>query len=327
MAALWRGLGAGSLSVARWMAQAGPAAGLSASCAAGSRPLGAACIRVQWRGFAQAATESASSERGAGEASSSFPPAPGPLSPLTRRSGVIAIKAGMTQEWDSWGVRVPLTVLWIDNCQVVQVKSDEREGYTALQLGCGSKRPKQLTSAVRGHCQAAGVPLKRRLEEFRVTADALLPAGTALGAGWFVPGQYVDVSGTTIGKGFQGGMKRWGFSGQPASHGNSLAHRSMGSTGQNQDPGRVWKGKKMPGHMGNQRRTVQNLQVFCVDAERNLVYVVGQVPGHRGNFVRLSDAVKKAFEEQPQRPMHPLDAARGVSVRQSQGKDPYEVAE
>jgi len=149
----------------------------------------------------------------------------------TRRSGLIAVKVGMTQEWDHWGARMPLTVLWVDDCQVVQVKRPETDGYLALQLGCGAKRPKQVSGTLRGHFSTAGVPIKRKVAEFRVTPDALLPVGFSLLASHFIAGQYVDVSGTSIGKGFQGVMKRWGFAGQPASHGNSLAHRGAGSTG------------------------------------------------------------------------------------------------
>jgi large subunit ribosomal protein L3 len=149
----------------------------------------------------------------------------------TRRSGLIAVKVGMTQEWDHWGAHMPLTVLWVDDCQVVQVKRPETDGYLALQLGCGAKRPKQVSGTLRGHFSTADVPIKRKVAEFRVTPDALLPVGFSLLASHFVAGQYVDVSGTSIGKGFQGVMKRWGFAGQPASHGNSLAHRGAGSTG------------------------------------------------------------------------------------------------
>ncbi|EIE20141.1 translation protein, partial [Coccomyxa subellipsoidea C-169] len=230
-----------------------------------------------------------------------------------RRCGVLAVKAGMTQEWDQWGARVPLTVLWVDDCQasfafnallqVVQIKTPAREGYLALQVGCGSKRPKQVNRGQLGHFEWAGVPIKRRLTEFRVTEDALLPVGTMLTAAHFTPGQYVDVQGTTLGKGFQGVMKRWGFAGQPASHGNSLAHRAAGGIGACQDPGKVWPGKKMAGRMGGVTRTLSCAYVFKVDAARNLIYVRGQVPGHKGNFVRISDAALKTFGQQPQRPV------------------------
>ena len=154
-----------------------------------------------------------------------------PSNGRSRRSGVIAVKVGMTQEWDHWGARIPLTILWVDDCQVVQVKRPETEGYLALQLGCGAKRPKQVPATLRGHFDAAGLPIKRKLAEFRVSPDSVLPVGFTLNASHFVPGQFVDVTGTTIGKGFQGVMKRWGFAGQSASHGTSLAHRSAGSTG------------------------------------------------------------------------------------------------
>ncbi|KAK9842200.1 hypothetical protein WJX81_000206 [Elliptochloris bilobata] len=228
---------------------------------------------------------------------------PRTMLPSTRRSGVVAVKAGMTQEWDAWGQRVPLTVLWIDECEVVQVKTPEREGYMALQLGCGAKRDKQVHRQLRGHFRAAGVPNKRRCREFKVTPDALLPVGTHLTAAHFAPGQYVDVQGTTIGKGFQGVMKRWGFAGQPASHGNSKAHRKPGATGACQDPGKVWKGKKMAGRMGGKQRTVQSAYVYKVDPVRNLLYVRGQVPGHKGNFVYVRDAVLVPFKRQPERPV------------------------
>lgn len=174
-----------------------------------------------------------STDAGNNESSSSFASTSGGASQgeRTYRSGVVAVKVGMTQEWDHWGMRIPLTVLWLDECEVVQVKTQEKEGYTGLQLGCGSKRRKQLPPSLCGHFDAAGVPLKRKLVEFRVSPQAVLPVGHVFSAAHFVPGQYVDVAGTTIGKGFQGVMKRWGFSGQPASHGNSLSHRAAGSTG------------------------------------------------------------------------------------------------
>lgn len=225
-----------------------------------------------------------------------------PFTSSSRRTGVIAVKVGMTQAWDTWSMRIPLTVLWLDSCQVVQVKSEPSEGYTALQLGCGSKRDKQLNGRQLGHYRHAGVDNKRKLAEFRVSEDAVLPVGFELSAAHFVPGQFLDIAGMTIGKGFQGVMKRHGFKGQPASHGNSLAHRAPGGIGACQDPGKVWPGKKMPGRMGNKRRTVQSVWVYKVDPVRNLIYVRGQVPGHKGNFVLVKDAVMKQQHQQPERP-------------------------
>lgn len=169
----------------------------------------------------------------------------------------------------------------------------DKPGHFALQLGAGSKKPKQLTRAALGHFAAHGVSPKRVLSEFPVSEDAMLPAGTKLGASHFVPGQHVDVQGRTIGKGFQGPMKRWGFSGLPASHGTTKKHRAHGSIGNSQDPGRVFKGKKMAGRMGNRLRTVKNALVYKVDPARNLLYVVGQVPGKAGTFQRVTDAVFK----------------------------------
>lgn len=214
-----------------------------------------------------------------------------------RRTGTIAVKRGMMALWDSWGVLHPLTVLQMDNVQVVQAKKEEKEGYCAVQLGATNKKESKVNKPQLGHFEKAGVPPKRVLMEFRVTSNALLDVGTMLNAAHFVPGQYVDVSALTIGKGFQGPMKRWGFGGLPASHGVSVSHRSHGATGQRQDPGRVFKGKRMAGHMGVERRTIQNLQVFKIDTLLNLVYVCGAVPGFQGCYVRISDAIKKPINE------------------------------
>jgi large subunit ribosomal protein L3 len=209
------------------------------------------------------------------------------------RTGLIARKIGMSRLFISDGTHVPVTVLEVGNCQVVAQKNKERDGYDALQLGLGKAKVKNVTKAMRGHYAKSKIEPMQRLVEFRVTEDALVDVGTEISASHFIEGQFVDVTGISIGKGFAGGMKRHGFSGLRASHGVSISHRSLGSTGQCQDPGRVFKGKKMAGQMGNVRITTQNLKVVLTDSVRGLVLVRGSVPGSKGGYVRISDATKK----------------------------------
>ena len=213
------------------------------------------------------------------------------------RSGVIAQKLGMTRVFTEDGLHVPVTVLKIDSCQVVDVRTEDKHGYNAVQLGWGTAKVKNVSKPMRGHFAKAKVEPKRKLAEFRVSADALLDIGAEITAEHFVPGQYVDVAGTSIGKGFAGAMKRHNFKGLEASHGVSVSHRSHGSTGNSQDPGRVFKGKKMAGHMGSVRVTGQNLEVVVTDLERGLVLVKGSVPGAKGGYVFVSDAKKKTLPE------------------------------
>ena len=218
--------------------------------------------------------------------------------PQSRRVGALGMKCGMTMEWTPWGERLPLTVIELQDVQVVQVKLEETDGFNALQLGAGWQKRKRINESMARHYESRMLPLKRRLREFRVTPDALLPVGTSITARHFVPGQHVDVQGVTRGKGFQGVMKRWGFSGQPASHGHSLSHRSGGSSGGaagGMYATRVRKGMKMPGNMGNKRRTVQSLLVYKINVAHNLVFLKGTIPGSKGSFVRVTDAKLKPF--------------------------------
>lgn len=210
------------------------------------------------------------------------------------RTGVIAKKLGMTRVFADDGAHVPVTVLQLDGCQVVGQRTKERDGYVALQLGAGVKKAKNTAKAQREVFAKAEVEPKAYVTEFRVGEDALLDVGAELSADHFLAGQKVDIQGHTIGKGFAGAMKRWNFGGLRASHGVSISHRSHGSTGQRQDPGKVFKGKKMAGHLGQEVVTTQNLTVVRVDAERGLILIKGAVPGHDGAYVKISDAIKKA---------------------------------
>ena len=213
------------------------------------------------------------------------------------RSGVIAKKIGMTRIFAEDGSQVPVTVLHMDNVQVVSTRTNSKDGYTAVQLGAGSTKLKNLSKAQRGHFMSAKVAPKRKLAEFRVSEENLIGIGEEITADHYLAGQYVDVAGISIGKGFAGAMKRHNFSGLRASHGVSISHRSHGSTGQCQDPGRVFKGKKMAGHMGVARVTTQNLKVVKTDSEKGLIMVKGAVPGSKGGWVTINDATKKPVME------------------------------
>jgi large subunit ribosomal protein L3 len=248
------------------------------------------------------------------------------------RSGVIAQKVGMTRVFTDAGEHVPVTVLRLANCQVVAHRSKDRDGYVALQLGAGTRKPNRLNKAQRGHFALAKVEPKRKLAEFRVEESDLIPIGAVITADHFVAGQFVDVTGISIGKGFAGPMKRWNFAGLRASHGVSISHRSHGSTGGRQDPGKTFKNKKMAGHLGVERVTTLNLKVVQTDVERGLILVEGAVPGHKGGWIRLRDAVKKKLpadlpkpgkfrlpdSEAPAAPAQP-QAAEGAPAAEKEG--------
>jgi len=209
------------------------------------------------------------------------------------RTGLIARKLGMTRLFDEAGAHVPVTVLSLEGCQVTAQRTKDKDGYVALQLGAGAKKPKNTSKAERGHFAKALVEPKRHVAEFHVSEDNLIDVGAEFTADHFVAGQKVDVSGVTVGKGFAGAMKRWNFKGLRATHGVSVSHRSHGSTGQRQDPGKVFKNKKMAGHMGQDNVTTLNLTVFRVDVERGLILLRGAVPGTEGGFVKIRDAIKQ----------------------------------
>jgi large subunit ribosomal protein L3 len=222
------------------------------------------------------------------------------------RTGVIAIKLGMTRLFKDDGTHVPVTVLHLDEVRVVAARTVETDGYSALQLGIGKAKPKNVSKPQKGHFAKAKVEPTRKLVEFRVADDAVLESGAVISPSHFSVGQYVDVAGVTKGKGFAGGMKRWNFAGLEASHGVSISHRSLGSTGNRQDPGKTFKTKKMAGHLGQERVTTLNLQVAGVDEARNLVLIRGAVPGSKGSYVLLRDAIKKA---------RPADAAYPAALK------------
>jgi large subunit ribosomal protein L3 len=218
------------------------------------------------------------------------------------RSGVVAQKVGMTRVFSETGEHVPVTVLRLAQCQVVAHRTKDKNGYVALQLGSGARRANNMSKADRGYFGKQKVEPKRKLAEFRVTEDALIPVGAEITADHFIPGQFVDVCGITIGKGFAGGMKRWNFAGLRASHGVSISHRSIGGTGGRQDPGKTFKNKKMPGHLGVDRVTTLNLKVVQTDVERGLILVEGAVPGAKSGWVTVRDAVKKKLPKEAPKP-------------------------
>ena len=218
------------------------------------------------------------------------------------RSGVIAQKIGMTRIFTDSGEHIPVTVLKLDSVQVMAHRTDEKNGYTALQLGAGSRKVSRVTKAERQNFAIAKVEPKRTVAEFRVSADNLIEIGAEITADHYVKGQMVDVTGDTQGKGFQGAMKRWNFSGLRATHGVSVTHRAHGSTGQRQDPGKVFKGKKMAGHMGDERVTTLNLEVVKTDVDKGLLLVRGAVPGSKGGWVYVRDAVKRPLPKEAPKP-------------------------
>ena len=237
------------------------------------------------------------------------------------RSGVIAKKLGMTRLFMEDGRQVPVTVLQMEKCQVVAQRTTDRDGYTAVQLGAGAAKPKNVSQQMRGHFAVAKVEPKRKIAEFRVTPENLIGVGEEITADHYLPGQYVDIAGTSIGKGFAGAMKRHNFGGLRASHGVSISHRSHGSTGQCQDPGRVFKGKKMAGHMGAARVTTQNLEIVRTDADRGLIMVKGAVPGSKGGWVTIKDAVKKAPPQDLPMPAALRSAAKEEAVAEAPAED------
>ncbi len=233
------------------------------------------------------------------------------------RSGVIAQKVGMTRVFTEAGEHIPVTVLKLNNCQVISHRTDDKHGYTALQLGSGTRKVKRMSKAERGNFAVAHVEPKRKMAEFRVSPENLIEVGAEITADHYIKGQLVDVTGTSQGKGFAGAMKRWNFSGLRASHGVSVSHRSHGSTGNSQDPGKVFKGKKMAGHMGATRITTQNLEVVGTDVDRGLLLIRGAVPGTKGGWVLVNDAVKKSLPKEAPQP----GAFRAASTLAQAGAD------
>ena len=238
------------------------------------------------------------------------------------RTGVIAKKLGMARFFDEAGVHVPVTVLSLEGCQVVAQRTQDKDGYVALQLGAGSKKPKNTSKALRGHFAKGEVEPKHKVVEFRVSEDNLIDVGAEITADHYLAGQKIDVTATTVGKGFAGAMKRWNFGGLRATHGVSVSHRSHGSTGQRQDPGRTFKGKKMAGHLGQETVTTLNVTVWRVDVERGLILVKGSVPGTEGTYVKIRDAVKSALPADAPKP----GAFKGAGAPTAQESNGVEAA-
>jgi large subunit ribosomal protein L3 len=243
------------------------------------------------------------------------------------RTGVIAKKVGMSRYYTQDGFHIPVTLLHIDDCQVVAVQDKAKNGYNAVQLGIGKAKVKNVSKALKGHFAKSKIEPKRKLVEFRVDETALLQAGQKLSAAHFIVGQFVDVTGTTQGKGFAGAMKRHNFAGLEASHGVSVSHRSHGSTGQRQDPGRVFKGKKMAGHMGNVRCTVQNLEVIAIDEKKGVICVCGAVPGNKGEYVLVKDAVKRALSSSVPYPAGLIADAKNGNTKAAPVEEAVQAAE
>ena len=240
------------------------------------------------------------------------------------RSGVIAQKVGMTRVYNDAGEHVPVTVLRLQNCQVVAQRTEEKNGYTAVQLGVGLAKAKNTTKPMRGHFAAAKVEPKAKLAEFRVSTDNMLDVGAEITAEHFIAGQKVDVTGTSVGKGFAGAMKRHNFAGLRATHGVSVSHRSHGSTGQCQDPGKVFKGKRMAGHMGSTRVTTQNLEIVSTDSDRGLILVKGAVPGSKGSWIIVKDAIKAPIPDDAPKP---AALRAGAAAEQAPAAEASEGAE
>ncbi len=243
------------------------------------------------------------------------------------RTGLIAQKLGMTRIFSEDGEHLPVTVLKVEGCQVISVQTEEKNGYVSLQLGAGKAKVKNVSKPVRGHYAKAKVEPKKKVVEFRVANDAVLEVGAELSVGHFIIGQYVDVAGVSKGKGFAGAMKRWNFKGMRATHGVSVSHRAHGSTGQCQDPGKVFKGKKMAGHMGNTPQTSMSLEIIAVEEETGLIFVKGAVPGSKNGWVTIKDAMKKARPDDAPYPAGLKADVKPVAEEAPVADAPVEVAE